>query len=312
MENSGQPPFFPSINQLTRLHRPNEDCSFKRLDVLGADDDTCDMSSTVVSIASLHVYPVKGAGGFSPSRWPLEERGLRHDRRFMLVGLDGVCITQRDCPSLARVAVCVEGQDLRIDANGCVTVSVEPTTGDTMPTRVWDDSVEAVLPSPEADRLLTRFLGRPCRLAYLPESAQRVSDAKRGEPVRRMSFADGAPVLIVAQSAVEELNARLVARGAPSVTIDRFRPNIVVRGNVQGDDDLWTRCRIGDAIMRVSTACKRCQVVTIDQTTGALMGVEPLRTLAEYRRQDDGIVFGRHALVDHRGDIAVGDVMIVA
>ncbi|HAQ66987.1 MAG TPA: MOSC domain-containing protein, partial [Phycisphaerales bacterium] len=45
-------------------------------------------------VDSLHVYPLKGAAGFSPRSWPVDERGLRHDRRFMIVDADGVFISQ--------------------------------------------------------------------------------------------------------------------------------------------------------------------------------------------------------------------------
>jgi uncharacterized protein YcbX len=41
----------------------------------------------MLHLASLHVYPVKSCGGFSPPEWDVDHFGLRHDRRWMVVDL---------------------------------------------------------------------------------------------------------------------------------------------------------------------------------------------------------------------------------
>ena len=43
-------------------------------------------------------------------------------------------------------------------------------------------------------------------------------------------FADGFPLLVANQASLDDLNARLRAKGAAEVPMDRFRPNIVVQG----------------------------------------------------------------------------------
>jgi uncharacterized protein YcbX len=68
---------------------------------------------------------------------------------------------------------------------------------------------------------------------------------------------------------------------------------------------------VGQTRLRLATRCKRCEVVAIDQRSGVRCGAEPLRTLADYRREGDGIVFGRHALVDAPGLVRVGDEVSV-
>ena len=261
-----------------------------------------------VAIASLHVYPLKGAAGFAPRRWEIDPRGLRHDRRFMVVRPDGSFVTQRQEPRLALLEAAIEGErlDLR-SACGSASVAAVPDGGRRLPVRVWDDEVDALLPSSHADQLLEAHLGFPACLAYMPETSGRRTAPKRGEPTSPVSFADAAPILLAAESALAELGERLEAAGAEPVPMDRFRPNIVVRGNARGDDDRWAAVAIGAARLRVATPCKRCQVVTIDQRTAELRGPEPLRTLATYRRLEDAVVFGRHVLVDRGGPIAVGD-----
>ena len=51
--------------------------------------------------------------------------------------------------------------------------------------------------------------------------------------------------------------------------------------------------------LRMVKPCSRCAITTTDQQTGEVDGVEPLRTLKEYRwdRQLRGVLFGQNAIV---------------
>jgi uncharacterized protein YcbX len=93
--------------------------------------------------------------------------------------------------------------------------------------------------------------------------------------------------------------------------MDRFRPNVVVRGATAGADDHWRALRIGSAAFRVSNACKRCKVITIDQSTGEFAGNDPLATLATYRAEGPSVTFGQHLLTEIIGMISVGDTVTV-
>jgi uncharacterized protein YcbX len=43
-------------------------------------------------LSGLYVYPIKSAGGIPIEAWDVDGRGLRHDRRWMLVdGAGGSC-----------------------------------------------------------------------------------------------------------------------------------------------------------------------------------------------------------------------------
>ena len=53
-------------------------------------------------VSSIFVYPVKSLGTIATDSAAVEHRGLRHDRRWMLVRPDGLAVTQRDCPKLLR------------------------------------------------------------------------------------------------------------------------------------------------------------------------------------------------------------------
>lgn len=92
--------------------------------------------------------------------------------------------------------------------------------------------------------------------------------------------------------------------------MNRFRPNLVVTGCPAFAEDQWPRFRIGEVAFRAAGPCGRCVVTTTDQETGE-RGVEPLRTLATYRRdpQDPSDVnFGQNVIHEtKRGWLRVGD-----
>jgi uncharacterized protein len=55
----------------------------------------------MVQISELYVYPVKGAAGIPLRQATLDDFGIRHDRRWMVVDDEGRFITQRNRPRLA-------------------------------------------------------------------------------------------------------------------------------------------------------------------------------------------------------------------
>jgi uncharacterized protein YcbX len=80
--------------------------------------------------------------------------------------------------------------------------------------------------------------------------------------------------------------------------MDRFRPNVVVRGGPPYVEDAARVMRVGGVELHLVKPCVRCRITTTDQETAAV-GVEPLRTLATYRRHEalGGVVFGQNAII---------------
>ena len=263
-------------------------------------------------VDSLHVYPLKGAAGFSPQSWPVDERGLRHDRRFMVVDADGVFISQRTNPRMALIRGEIAGDGLRIStAGGMIDVPFPLTNAPTLRATVWDDCFDVRIADPNASRMLSEVLHAPAQLVWMPDDCERLTSIKRGEPRRHVSFADAAPLLLTTTAALEELNTRLQRSGSSAIPMDRFRPNVVVRGATAGADDHWRTLRIGNAAFRVSNACKRCKVITIDQSTGEFAGNDPLTTLATYRAEGPSVTFGQHMMAEASGSISVGDAVAI-
>ena len=87
--------------------------------------------------------------------------------------------------------------------------------------------------------------------------------------------------------------------------MQRFRPNIVVAGTREHDEDGWEQIRIGDVDVDVVKPCGRCAITTIDIATGEA-GVEPLRTLSGYRKRGSKVMFGQNAVHRQQRVIEVG------
>jgi hypothetical protein len=62
--------------------------------------------------------------------------------------------------------------------------------------------------------------------------------------------------------------------------MNRYRPNLVVRGASAYGEDGGKTVAIGDILLRLITACKRCVSTTTDQMTGERESREPLATLS--------------------------------
>jgi uncharacterized protein YcbX len=263
-----------------------------------------------VRVSSLHFYPVKSCRGVDIERATLEARGLRHDRRWMLVDDEGVFVTQREEPRLARVETAVEDGAivLRVPGREALRLPVATTNADAprRRVRVWKSEVDAVDGGPQAAAWMTEWLGRSASLVHMPDDARRAVNPEYAREGDIVSFADGYPLLVVSESSLEDLGARL---GRP-VPMNRFRPNVVVRGSAPWAEDGWRRIRIGAIPMRVCKPCPRCVVTTVDQSTSE-RGDEPLRVLATFRKQDGGVMFGQNCAHDALGEIAVGDSVTI-
>jgi len=255
------------------------------------------------TLSSLHVYPLKGAGGFSPSAWEVDDRGFRYDRRWMLVDPAGDFITQRDEPRLSLVRTRIEPPHLVLDAPAMpeIRLALAPLGGRAMTVQVWGQLVEAWLPDTKADQWISEYLARPCGIAHMPEDATRPISPDHAAPWREVSFADGFPFLVISQASLDDLNQRIPV----PLPMNRFRPNLVVAGTAPFAEDGWRRVRIGPLHLDLVKPCERCVVTTTDQAT-AERGHEPLRTLATYRRVDGKVMFGQNAIHDATGTIEVG------
>ncbi|WP_293998529.1 MOSC domain-containing protein [Sphaerotilus sp.] len=268
----------------------------------GDDDD----GSSPVTIARLHVYPIKSCAGLSLARTDLAATGFAHDRQWMLIDDQHEFLSQREHARMALIRPAL-GEDgvLTVTAPGCGPLGLPAVAvGETLRVRVWDDAVEARAGDPAADRWFSDFLGEQVRLVQFAPGQRRLSSARwTGAVEAENTFSDGYPILVVSVAALDELNHRLALGGHAPVTMARFRPNLVLDGlgphGEDGLDELRFDTSDGPVTLRLVKPCPRCPIPNIDPDT-AQSGVEPGDTLAGYRsdaRVGGAITFGMNAVI---------------
>ena len=270
----------------------------------------------MLRLTALYLYPVKSCRGIAVATAEVDARGLVGDRRFLVVDSERRFLTQRVHPRMALIETALTSDTLILSCLGRASVSVSlsgvrhPIPG----ISVWKDTVTADDCGDEVAAWLTDFLGLTCRLvqtgaAYSrPLAPHKIPAALAQDPLPayEVSFADAFPFLVISQESLADLNGRLDT----PLPMDRFRPNLVVAGAAPYAEDEWKRFRVGGVVFHGATRCGRCVVTTTDQFT-ATRAHEPLRTLATYRRDDEGVVmFGRNLLHETKtGRLSVGDAV---
>lgn len=258
-----------------------------------------------LKVASLHVYPVKSLGGIQVETAKVGQRGFQYDRLWMVVDLDGQFRTQRETPRMCLIKTHIRGEELRLSADGMpeLRLPMEGAQGERRSVVVWRDECGAVDQGEETAEWLSDFLKKPSRLVRMANDHRR--EAGWGDSL--VGFADRYAFLFISEASLDDLNSRLET----PLPMNRFRPNIVVRGATPYEEDKWSRVKIGETRFRGRTRCTRCATTATDQETAA-RGAEPLRTLATYRRTAKGdVAFGRNFNhLDIGGTISVGDAIL--
>ena len=255
-------------------------------------------------IDALWLYPIKGCRGFRVPRASLAPTGLEvndiGDREWVVVDKGGEFLSQRELPKMALIETRLTGESLRVRAPDMLQLDVPfASEGEVLTVKVWNDEVAAVTQGEIADAWLTRFLGLRCRLMRFDPQATRVSNAKyTGALTAPYKFADAFAMLVCSTASLSEVNARLATRGAAAVTIERFRPNIVLDGIEAFDEDHIDWITINGARLQVVKPCVRCTVPNVDLAT-AEVAFEPGATLATFRNDTraGGLTFGVNAIV---------------
>ncbi|KAF1845643.1 PLP-dependent transferase [Cucurbitaria berberidis CBS 394.84] len=119
------------------------------------------------------------------------------------------------------------------------------------------------------------------------------------------------PILTISRSSLNRLNELIKAEGGKAAQAEVFRANIVVAENPAyppgledpyAEDD-WRYLQIGQQYFEMLGACRRCQMVCIDQQT-AEKNQEPFVTLSKTRRFDGRVFFGEHTCHMPLGEVS--------
>lgn len=263
-----------------------------------------------LTLASIHIHPVKSLGGFEVKEARLTDRGLEHDRRWMLVDEVGRFISQREVPAMACLHCAPQQGGFRVtDVRDGAQLELPWMLDGTerMRATVWDDPVAVIRASSGISTWLSERLHTALELVYMPDDSARPTDERFAKAFTSLS--DGFPYLILSQASLNDLNSRLPVDEV--VPMDRFRPNLVIAGGTAFQEDRWQRIEVGGVAFDLVKPCARCVIPNTDQRTSA-RAKEPLRTLSNFRKRitDDGAVrveFGMNAVAKAGSTIRTGD-----
>ena len=258
-----------------------------------------------VSIASLHVYPIKSCGGIALTDVMVIETGFEFDRAWMVVDSAGVLVTQRQLPRMALIQPTLKTAEMVLRAPGMLALHVALDRVETaVRVTVWKDEVAAFDMGDLCAQWFSDFLGQPVRLVRFDPAQKRLSDHRwTGALDAENAFADAFPMLVASTAGLDELNRRLVARGEPAVTMARFRPNLVLDGlDAHGEDaldEITFATADGPVRLKLVKPCTRCTMPDVDPATGE-PGHAVGDVLASYRadaRMDGALTFGMNAVI---------------
>ena len=256
-------------------------------------------------IAQLFIYPIKSCAGIELKEAVLTDTGLDLDRAWMVVDEKGVFVTQREVPRMALIQPLLKTYDMIVKAPGMLALHVsideveKPVT-----VTVWEDTVKAFDMGDLAAQWFSDFLGKTVRLVRFDPEQTRLSSMKWTNGIEaKNGFDDGFAVLVTSVASLKVLNDKLVADGEKAVTMQHFRPNVVLTGVEAHDEDRLDTLNIetqeGKAQLKHVKPCVRCTIPDVDLQSGK-QGTAVGDMLQSYRadpQMDGGITFGMNAIV---------------
>ncbi|XP_036375477.1 molybdenum cofactor sulfurase [Megalops cyprinoides] len=286
------------------------------------------------TLANIFLYPIKSCAALEVSSWPLGPLGLLYDRLWMVVNMNGVCLSQKQEPRLCliRPQIHLATKELSLQAPGMDPVFVplegsseKDLTVQVCQSKVCGDRVQTLDCGERVATWLSEFLGKPCRL--IRQSPNFTRDMKKsrgkvpGESSVSLSLVNEAQYLMINKASIKLLLEHINQRqGSDShqhsdeqQLIDRFRANLVIWGKEPFEEDDWTNIIIGDTPFKVAGPCGRCQMIGVDQSTGA-RSQQPLQSLSACR--NGKVTFGLyliHQLPENEADaptLSVGSPVV--
>ena len=158
-----------------------------------------------MQLSEIYIYPIKALGGIQLETTELEIRGLKNDRRFMLVDSEGIFMTQRTIRQMALLKTAIKGDRIVVwhknTPENVLSIPANPTyfTRE-IEVDVWGiSSIAQVMPS-AINQWFQEQLKTDCQLVYMPDTAERKMKEKYSVARDLVSFADGSPILIAGQA----------------------------------------------------------------------------------------------------------------
>jgi len=276
----------------------------------------------MIQITDLFIYPVKSLKGIALDNSQTGQRGLEFDREWMITDNAYNFISQREIELMTTIETKIDSSSLILSSpqNRSLKVPLESNRINKVKVMVWDDYCDAYDEGDEASSWLTEALGThkgsSLRLVRFDQKDKRLVPKKYLNGVHAESaFSDQFPYLITSWESLSKLNNGLLENNSKKVSMNRFRPNIVIKGlsDIEKMTSFNLTCEKGDYQFGLRKPCKRCKITTINQETGEVENPkEPLATLVKLKNSEEshGAFFGQNAiLLSDYGVLRVGDLL---
>jgi len=264
-----------------------------------------------VSISQLISYPIKSCAGIQHQQATIGSMGLTGDRQLMLVDANGLFLSQRKHPQMARIEPAFSEQNLVVNAPGMepLPIDLQQSIDDAIQVKVWKDTLLVEPLKPALNQWFSDYLNCPVRLVKYGKQSHRPVDPHYVESGETVAFADGYPLLITHEASLMQLNQQLER----SVGMDRFRPNIVLKSDLPAWDELnWNSLSADEFTIDLVKPCTRCVMTGVEQITGKQTGTEVLMTLKQKFAHQNKAVFGINgiAITTDSNQLSVGQVLV--
>lgn len=253
-----------------------------------------------MKVSKLITYPLKSAKFIPQKTVNFSEFGFYFDRCLALVDEDYKVVTARECPALLKIKCTIEGNRIYLE-----NFSKEGTFCDVL---VFPEQIQvnlfslqrnAYLISNEANKWLQFALGTKVKLISFVADLNNFS-------TKLISFMDEAPIHLINEASITHLNIHLNKK----VSVENFRPNIVVSCTEAYREDFWEIIQIGDTKFEVLSKCPRCSVITLVNNEGG-KNAEVLKLLSSIRKEANKVNFGIYLKPLSKGTLKIGDTLKV-
>ncbi|MEO0442770.1 MAG: MOSC N-terminal beta barrel domain-containing protein [Pseudomonadota bacterium] len=277
-------------------------------------------------VKQLFTYPVKSLRGIAVDRAELTEQGFRWDRHWMIINQNGRFISQRQFPKMVLIHTQLSDINLILSTAGLPDLVIPLDYPNDSPEEqatyskatIWKDHCEVVDQGQAAAEWLTRAIATPntIRLVRMRQGSRRAQSKPEqlGADTHTL-FADAAPFLITNTASLDALNGKMQTRGYDTVTMERFRPNIVIEGPQAFAEHQIQSLACANYRFKQCYPCQRCVIPTIDINSGIRHPQQqPFSIIAELNPMPDNPkapAFGENAILASGSGhtMHIGDVL---
>ncbi|XP_046551239.1 mitochondrial amidoxime-reducing component 1-like [Haliotis rubra] len=274
----------------------------------------------VGEVASLTCYPIKSCRGFTVESGYCTNLGLQVagsviDRHWVVTDASYNMLSSSQMPTLALVSTACRDGQLIVDAPDMptLTLSTSPVVDSSKVVNVVSSQLVQQVPGQGRGQAAPSKRGTSLSPLGFRKRRHHTGEETLGGwwiaiAGDQAAYSDFCAYLLMSETSQDAVNQQL----QQPISLDHFRPTIVVKGSRPYDEDEWQSVKIGnEAILRTLYCTPRCIKVNIDFKTGKrIKEKKPLDLLQTIRcvpRFGRSPILGISSALDQGGRVQVGD-----